>query len=316
MSSTLCPCELLDLETVTSDVHEVPGRHGANVAKSAVGERKAFGCGCERIALHPVEQRAKSVRIPREDEVTSRVDERHAVGAVHLLVDSAKDLDEVSDVAIVERIREVVHQELGVGLPDEVVTLLDEVRAQLPVIREVAVETEREPLPRLPVVTLERLRVGRIVLAARRVADVTDGRLPFVFVDDRLKLGRVGVRETKHIRHAADVLVRVDELRCVAVIPRETGRELPSILQVDEHVRNHSDDLRIGQGLPRGSGEAVHSVHGRYAAFLTHRVEHGGSPPAKWGEGEREAKKVLLRPRTVKARMPPRRAAVPGWRDR
>src|SRR5262245_3274763 len=119
-----------------------------------------------------------------------------------------------------------MHEHLGVVVALQVVVAFGEYPgAELAVVGDIAVEAKCEPLPLAAVLTLERLGVLSIVAAARGVTDVTDAGAAAIAVHDVAKLGRIGKRQAKDVRHAAHVLVSVEDFRLVLVVARDTSSE-------------------------------------------------------------------------------------------
>ena len=77
--------------------------------------------------------------------------------------------------------------------------------------------------------------------------------------------------QVKHIRHAADLLVGIDQLRGVFIVARETRCELAPVLQVDQHIRN-----QLGYGalvrLSSGVRRLIQPVYCGNAAFIMDRI--------------------------------------------
>jgi hypothetical protein len=134
-------------------------------------------------------------------------------------------------------------------------------------IRQLAVERKAEPFPFPAVVPLERLRVAEIVGPARRIADVADRRPAGILPHDAIVLGLVV--EPKRLDHRADLLVSAEDLLALGTERREPGRQLASILKIEEHSRHQAADLILTMRRRQSRGvSAIQVINRRDPAFM------------------------------------------------
>ena len=136
-----------------------------------------------------------------------------------------------------------MHQDFRVGFARQMeVRLGQNLLAQLGVIRELSVEGETEPLRLFDVVPLKGLRIAAVVLAARGVADMPDGRRPRILPHQSLVL--LSMMQVKDLVDRPDVLVRIDQLVAIGVEGRHAGGELAAVLDIQQHARDQSRALQ------------------------------------------------------------------------
>src|SRR5690606_41467375 len=133
-------------DAVLRDVDELPGLDVLDVAEAAVRERDALRGRRKEVPVHRVAKRAETLRIASEDEIAASVEEDDRIGAIDDLRDPPEDLRVIAFGAVAQAVGDVVHEELGVGLPHQVIALGLEIVTEMIVVRDVAVEPESEPL--------------------------------------------------------------------------------------------------------------------------------------------------------------------------
>ena len=118
-------------------------------------------------------------------------------------------------------------------------------------VRELAVEREGKPLPFLRMFPLEWLCVFAAVLPAGRIAHVADDGAPAeLFQNARVLFGPT---DAKRFVNGTEFLVRIDQFAASRVVPAEPGRQLPAILQIEQHSRHQPGyEVRIAT-VNRGS---------------------------------------------------------------
>ena len=152
-----------------------------------------------------------------------------------------------------------VHEDFGIGVTFEVIIAVgEEVVFQLLEIRELAVECDGEPLGFPPVFAFKRLGVIAVGGATRGVTHVSNRGGSVDPIHDRLELDLLV--HSKRFRNRAELLVRLQERRTVRMEARHAGGELPAVLHIEQHAREHSRRTRripfdwdkSGDGLTSG----------------------------------------------------------------
>ena len=167
-----------------------------------------------------------------------------------------------------QRLADLVHEDFGVGLARQVVVVVgQQLRPQLRVVGQLAVEGEAEPLVLLDVVPLERLGVAAVVGPAGGVADVADRRPAGVFLHQALVLGPMVHAED--LADRADFLVGVDQLVAMGMIGGHAGRQLAAVLDVQQHPRHQAGDgIRPAVRAQRTDAPARQVIDRGHATFV------------------------------------------------
>ena len=77
--------------------------------------------------------------------------------------------------------------------------------------------------------------------------------------------------QVKHIRNAADLLVGIDQLRRFFIVAGKARRQLPPVLQIDEHVGDQPGYRPLVQVRTGGRG-AVQPVDCGDATFVMNPI--------------------------------------------
>ena len=218
--------------------------------------------------LDRVAQRLDAQRIAGHHHVAQGVEKHQAIGPVELAGQMAANVHQRRLPVGRKRAAKLVHQDFRVRLARQViVVVVQKLLAQVPIVGQLPVEGEAEPLVLLDVVPLEGLGRAAVVLAAGGVADVADRRPAGVVLHQALELAAMA--QAKDLAHVAQVLVGVDQLVSAGRVGRDAGRQLAAVLNVQQHPRHQPGNLlRPLLGAQRAYAPIGQMIDRRYAAFL------------------------------------------------
>ena len=154
-----------------------------------------------------------------------------------------------------------------------VVVVGQQLVAQLGIVGQLAVEAEAEPLVLLQVVPLERLGVVQIVLAARGITNVADGRPAGHPRHDAL--GLAAMAQLENLADGPDAAECVEQLLPVGMVARHAGRELAAVLHIQQDPRDEPRNfVRPLRRAQRAYGRARQMVDGGKSALVM-KFAHG-----------------------------------------
>jgi len=168
------------------------------------------GCG-KKFALSRPAHRPEAQRVARDKHPSHRVEKGDIVGSVKRAGHPSHNFSQARQAVAPKPIRQLVHENFSVGIEREnIVPFGQQLLSQVDIVGQVAVERERIPLPKSPVVPFEGLGVSRVVLAAGRVSSMANRSLARILAHDGCVLCRV--RHAKGLCHAAKVFKGVEYL--------------------------------------------------------------------------------------------------------
>ena len=162
-----------------------------------------------------------------------------------------------------------------------VVAIGQQIGLQFAVIRQLAIEAKAEPFVLLQMMPLERLRIIPIVLATSGVTHMADRRAARALVHQAFVLAAMA--HSEHFAHAADIFVREQQLLPLGVVRGNSGRQLPAVLNIQQHPRHEPGNfLRTMWAAQRIGGPARKMINGRHSAFVM-KFAHSSFADAKRG---------------------------------
>ena len=264
--------EAMDRELAVLDQDHLARSERLDVAEAEVLQRHALAGSTEDRPIHRVFERPDAKRIAQDDHVAHRVQEDEVVRAVELRRQPSEHLHQIGPVIAPHLVGDVVHDDFGVVVAREVVVVVgEELIAEFGEVGELAVEGEGEPFPFASVPPLEGLGIAAAGGAAGGIAGMADRRPAGEFLHDRGVLVRLV--DPERLDDGADFLVGIDELVAFRVVGRHPRRELPAVLQVEQHARHLPREL-VGVAGPNGRAVAAAGqvVQRRHAAFVLQLV--------------------------------------------
>ncbi len=136
-----------------------------------------------------------------------------------------------------------MHDDLRVVLTCQMMPAVrQEMVAERRVVGELPVECKAEPLVLPQMMPLERLSIALVISPTRGIPDVPDRGRPRILLHDGFGLGGMG--ELEYFAHRPYILVRVDQLVASRIKRGDSGRQLPAVLDIQQHAGQQPGHFR------------------------------------------------------------------------
>ena len=281
--------ELMHAQFAVLNQNHVARFERLNLAEADVLEGDAFAGRAEHRTFVGPAHRPQASRIAQHHHVAHRVQEHDVVRAVELLTQPREEFHPVRPLAPLHLVGDVMHDHFGVVLARQMVlVVLKELIAKGGEVRELAVESEGEPLPLATVLAFERLGIPAARGPACGVPRVPDRSPTRVILHDAGVLRRMV--DLKRLDDRAEFLVRIEEQVAIGVEAGHTGGELAAVLEIEEHPRHVPGEFVRVAGpdvrflFVRRGGQIVKRRHTAFVVQLVHvtaglRGWKSASPP-------------------------------------
>ncbi len=176
--------------------------------KPKIQQRHTLAGRGKQRAFFGIAQRTDAQRIAQHHHLAQRIEEHQVVCAIKLSRDVLEHIDQIWLAISGKFVADGVHDDFGIVLASQMVIAIgQELRLQLFVICELAVEAEAEPLVLLQMMPLQRLGVIAVFLATRGITHMADGRPTGELLHQAFVFATVA--HAKHFADATQIFVRI-----------------------------------------------------------------------------------------------------------